>query len=138
MFVTKADLSSSIYPEILQMITRYTDAIINMKLSTAESEIETYLAGRYNIRAELDKTGDARHGYLLSLAIDMAIYHLYSLQESIPDHRTKRYEQAIAILKLIMGGKTPLAGVELAPEPETPPTGGSIAWGGSPPRARLV
>ena len=138
MFITKADLNATLYPEIQSLIARYSDAIVEMNIATAVSEIETYLALRYNIRAALDKTGTDRHTYLLSLARDMAIYHLYSLQETIPAHRTKRYDQAIAMLELIQDGKSTLPGVDPAPEPDGPVIGGQIGYGSNPPRATLA
>jgi phage gp36-like protein len=136
MFLTKQDLDASIYPEIVSMIARYSDAIINMHIATAVSEIETMLGGRYDIKPVLAKTGADRHTYLLSLARDMAIYHMYAPQETIPAHRVKRYDQAIAMLELIQQGKSTLPGVDLAPIPENPTVAGQIGWGSGTPRPR--
>lgn len=138
MFLSKSDLDATVYPEITTMMVRYSDAIINMHLIAAEGDIEMYLAARYAIRPELDKTGNARHKYLLTIARDLAIYHLYSLQETIPAHRTKRYEQAIAMLKMIQDGKSTLPGVDPAPVPDPLPVSGQIGFGSNPRRASLI
>ncbi|GAB3734965.1 phage protein Gp36 family protein [Spirosoma lituiforme] len=138
MFLTKADLDSSLYPEISSMISRYSDAIINMNLVAAEGEIDMYLAARYAIRTELDKTGENRHAYLLTIARDLAIYHLYSLQETIPAHREKRYEQAITLLKLIQQGKSTLPGVDPAPVADAPDAASQIGYGGNARRPTLL
>ncbi len=138
MFITKKDLDASLYPEVADLISRYTDAIINMNLANAIGEIQTMLGARFDIDTALAKTGVDRHPYLLSLARDLAIYHLYSLQETIPKHREKRYDQAIEMLKLIQQGKSTLPGVDLAPVPENPVTAGQIGWGSGKPRPTWI
>lgn len=137
MFLTKKDLDASLYPEISQLMSRYSDAIIDMNLATAEGEISTMLGARYDIGPELTKTGDSRHRYLLSLARDLAIYHLYSLQETIPAHRTKRYDQAIAMLKMMQDGRSTLPGVPYLPTPDPVPSG-QIASGSNARRPTLL
>ncbi|MEZ0611941.1 phage protein Gp36 family protein [Fibrella sp. WM1] len=137
MFLTRQDLSASLYPEIAGAIANYSETIIRMQLARAEGEIETYLANRYLIRPELEKVGEARHEFLLGLARDLAIYHLYALQETIPEHREKRYDQAIAILRLIQKGESALPGVPMVPT-ELPAEGaGAIAWGSGKKRVQL-
>ena len=137
MFLSLVDLDATIYPEIVQMMSRYTDTVITMNLNAAEGDLTLFLATRYDIRAELEKTGDNRNPYLLLLARDLAIYHLYSLQETIPAHRVKRYDQAIAMLKMIQDGKSTLPGVDPAPVSETPVVSGQISYGGNLARATL-
>ncbi len=138
MFVTKIDLSTSLYPEIRDILARYSDTIILAHCATAESEIESYLAQRYYIRPELEKNGDARHKLLLQIARDIAIYHLYQLAETIPAKVVKRYDDAIRLLQEIAKGKIIMPGVPSAPLPEEgTPAGDGIGWGGRTPRAPL-
>lgn len=134
MFITKADLNTSLYPEIAQAIARYSEAIILAKLATAESEIESYLSLRFLIRPELDKVGDARPKLLLSIGLDLAIYHLYASPESIPTHRVKRYEQGIKMLELMARGTIGLPGVPLAPADAAGGSGALISFGSEPRR----
>lgn len=79
MFLSKTDLATSLYPEISQLIARYSEAIILAKLGVAESEIETYLCQRYLIRPELEKVGDARNKFLISIVTDLAIYQTIAI-----------------------------------------------------------
>ena len=136
MFLTKQDLDATVYPEIVSLIARYSDAILNMNFNRAEGDLEAYLSGRYDIGTELARSGATRNKYLLSLSLDLAIYYIYTLQETIPAHRTKRYEQALVMLKMIQDGKSTLPGVDPAPVPDVLPAG-QIAFGGNLPRATL-
>ena len=134
MFLVIADLDASLYPEITAMMTRYGQSIVLAHLATAEGEIETYLGARYDIRPQLEKTGDARHKLLLSMGRDLAIYHMYSLAETTPAHRVKRYDQAIKMLEMMAKGEIQLPGVDPAPVPEEPVLTGAIGWGSAPRR----
>lgn len=135
MFLSKEDLATSLYPEIGQLIARYSEAIILAKLGVAESEIETYLCQRYLIRPELDKTGDNRNKFLVSIGTDLAIYHLYANPETIPANRVKRYDQAIQMLTMMAEGKINLPGVPMAPVVVGGINGGGdVGWGSQPRR----
>lgn len=138
MFLSKTDLSPSLYPQIRDLIARYSDAIILEHCATAESEIESYLGQRYDIRPELEKTGTDRHKLLLQIARDIAIYQLYQLAETIPSIRVKRYDDAIRLLNDIATGKIIMPGVASAPPPEAgTPASEQIEYGGRTPRAPL-
>lgn len=116
MFITKPDLGHTLYPEIRDLLARFSEAVITEKCSVAESEIETWLAAKYHIRPELEKIGNARNSLLMQTAVDMAIYHLYALAGTvIPNIRVKRYEDAIERLKYLATGKILLAGVPATP-----------------------
>lgn len=138
MFLTIADLDASLYPEITSLLTRYGQTVALAHLATAEGEIEAYLSVRFNIRPELEKAGSARHKLLLPIARDLAIYHMYSLAETIPAHRTKRYDQGIKMLELMSEGKISLPGVDPAPLPDEPVLTGNIGWGSAPRRPSLL
>jgi phage gp36-like protein len=138
MFIEKVDLSTSLFPEIRDILARYSDTIILSHCATAESEIESYLSQRYDIRPELEKTGNDRHKLLLQIGRDIAIYHLYQLAETIKNSVVKRYDDAIRLLDDIAKGKIILPGVASAPPPEAgTPAGDQIAFGSRTPRAAL-
>ncbi|WP_080058302.1 phage protein Gp36 family protein [Spirosoma aerolatum] len=137
MLLTKQDLNSSLYPEISGMMARYSDAIIAACLNDADGILTAYLGVRYDIAVELAKSGPARNGYLLALAKDIAIYRLYTLQETIPKHRELLYTQAIEQLKMIQAGKGTLPGISPAPVPDPLPVG-QISYGSNPRRATLL
>lgn len=135
-FITKPDLGGTLHIEIRDLIARFSDAIIQEKCDVAETEIETWLGAKYNIRPELEKQGDARNKLLFQTAVDMAIYHLYVLAgTAIPNIRVKRYEDAIERLKYLAKGQITLAGVPAAPtEGDGAPLVGNILWGSNPKR----
>lgn len=138
MFLTKTDLSSGVFPEIRDELTRYSDAVISVHCTTAEYEVESYLAQRYLIRPELEKTSTARHPLLVQVTRDIAIWHLYQTAETIPNKVVKRYDDAIRILESYASGKTILPGVPSAPPPDAgTPAGDQIGFGSRPPRAPL-
>jgi phage gp36-like protein len=137
MFLTKADLSTELYSEIRDLITRYSDTAIYSYLVRAVAEIQTYLGSRYDIDPELAKTGEDRNKLLVSLGRDLAVYHLYTPLETTPTKRKDRYDQAIRMLEWLAAGKMPLPGVPLAPVDDQTPLAGQIGYGSNPKRPRL-
>lgn len=139
MFIISTDLSTAIYPEIKQAISRSSDIVVLTACKTAEKEIEDSLGRRYLIRPELEKTGDARDPLLVMIGRDIAVYHLYALTESLPAKIVKRYDDAVRVLNDYASGEKTLTGIPAAPEPEaTTPDGKLIGYGGRPPRATLL
>jgi phage gp36-like protein len=114
MYVTKEELNSNIYPEIVNMIESGNGQAVDVHIDTAMKTVSSKLAKYYQIDQEFQKTGDARNSLLVNTIKDIAIYHLYSAVESITNLRVKRYEQAIEFLKEVQAGKTVLWGVPLA------------------------
>ena len=80
----------------------------NTKLETAEriaiDQIKNFVGGRYNcdtIFTPASDEEDIRDKWIVTLTIDIALYHLYSTQnkKDIPEHRGDRYQDAIDWLK---------------------------------------
>jgi phage gp36-like protein len=113
MYVTKEELSSNIYPEIVAMIESGNGNTVDTHINTALKTVSSKLGKYYQIDEEFQKTGDARNSLLVNAIKDIAIYHLYSAAESITNLRVKRYEQAIDFLKEVQEQKTVLWGVPL-------------------------
>ncbi|GAB2586527.1 phage protein Gp36 family protein [Spirosoma areae] len=137
MFINKADLLTNVYPEVVAMATRYDEGILMAHCLTAESEIESHLCGRYDIRPELEKVGDARHKLLLQIAKTLVICYLYQPLETTPTKVDKACDRAAKLLEMLAGGKIKLPGVDPAPIDETSTTGSEIAWGSTPRRPSL-
>lgn len=116
MFITSADLNTSIYPEIRQAISRGQETIVDHHINEALSYIESRLRAKYDITAEFEKTGTDRHPLLLKYTKDIAVYYLYDLPETIPAKRVKAYEDAVKWLDDVVRGYAVLAGVAPAPE----------------------
>jgi len=75
----------------------------------AKSQIRLRLAGRYDCDKIFSMTGDAREPYIVMIAIDIAVYHLYSKKSprQIPEYRQIRYDDAMDWLKDVGNGTTP-------------------------------
>ncbi len=91
------------------------DTVLNQAIGDADGEINGWLAGRYDLPLASVPPG------LVIKACDIARHHLYD--EVVPDVVQKRYDNAIAWLKLVAKGDVSL-GLDGA--------GAEIATGGSP------
>ena len=115
-YCTQDDLLKLV-PELeLAQITAETGdvpdaAVVSEMIAQAGAEIDSYLAVRYML--PLAET-PAR---VKSLAVDMALYHLYSRRSVAPEVRRQKYEDAVAFLKMVGAGKAEIigaAGTEVA------------------------
>lgn len=76
----------------------------------ATAQMRNYLAGRYNVDAIFtpvaDGEEDTRDAYIVMLAIDITLYHLWSKEggNNVPELRTLRYTDALDWLKAIQAG----------------------------------
>ncbi len=138
MYLTTADFDKSIYPEIRTAISRGDAAYVEHQINIALSTIESKISIKYDIATEFNKTGDARNHLLLSIAKNIAIYNLYDTQETIPEHRVKRYDDAMAFLKDIVNGKAVLTGLAPAPVETSNMTYGNMAFGSEPKRVNRI
>lgn len=135
MFITTLDFSSSIFREIREAITRFSETALTECSLRAEQEMISRLAAKYDIVPELAKTGNNRNKMLVGLCVDMAVFHLYKGQENIPNIRVKAYDDAVKLLKDIATGVAALPGVNPAPtEGDNAVKVGQIAWGSKPRR----
>jgi phage gp36-like protein len=98
--------------------TRLSDRIIDIlsdgdfsKLEAASNEasgiIRDRLVDKYQIDAELAKSGSSRNAILVRYVLSLAIYSLYSRipDEEVPERVIKDYDDAMNDLKLISQGK---------------------------------
>lgn len=136
MYISPDELGSNLYPEIQTAINRGETTVAETHINTALQLITSKLASRYAIATELTRTGTARNSLLVNIAKDVAIYYLYSTQETIPNIRVKRYDDAIALLDKLAEGTNILVGVEAAEPPETgqPNVQGDVSHGSKPKR----
>ncbi|MGQ9919851.1 MAG: gp436 family protein [Desulfobacca sp.] len=77
-------------------------AVIEACISKADAEIDTYLASRYQLPFA------AVPAMVQALAVDLAIYHLYSRRSVVPVVRQRNYQQALAFLREVAAGKAEL------------------------------
>ncbi|MFA6690748.1 MAG: DUF1320 domain-containing protein [Saccharofermentanales bacterium] len=81
-------------------------AIVSDCIGQADAEINSYLAVRY--RFPLAATPDR----VKSLSIDIAIYHIYSRRDRIPESRRQKYKDAVAFLKAVALGRAEIIGAD--------------------------
>lgn len=119
-FITIKDYDASIHREILDALIRQDETIIEMVEDRAISEMRGYLARRYDVDAIFYTSGASRNDLILMLALDIAIYHLFTIHnpQKLSSVRTARYERAIDYLKGVAKGTVSIEGAPLLSERE--------------------
>lgn len=104
-FLTKAELSSHLYSENIQVITRGDDTLITAAIDAAVHEAKGYL-GAYDKAAVFAANGPARNQLLLTFVKDIASWHLINLCNAGAEMqlRQDRYERAVNWLKEVQKG----------------------------------
>jgi phage gp36-like protein len=112
-FILEGDYAMQIKEEIAKLLTNPTNWFLSPKLIRAEqtaiSQIRNHIAKRYDcdaIFAPASDTEDNRDQFIVTIVIDIALYHLYSQTglRDIPEHRQQRYQDAIEWLKDVGSG----------------------------------
>ncbi len=95
--ITEGDETTEL--EILEAANKRACDTISIKLSVL-----------YTTDNEFAKIGNDRNGYLLGLAISIALYEIYQRadDEEIPEKIIKNYEDAMDELDKIASGKSPI------------------------------
>lgn len=116
-FILQSDYEMQIRTEILRLLTAPTDFYKNAKLvraeNTAIAQIRNRIGARYDcaqiFAAITEGTDDTRDQWIVTITIDITLYHLYSQTGSkdVPEHRSQRYQDAIDWLKDVGNGNTP-------------------------------
>ena len=128
-YLTATELNSSLYPEIQAAISRGQTTTVELHINEALTYVQSRLSVKYDMEAEFAKTGAARNNLLLKFTKDIAIYYLYDLPETIPDKRTKAYNDAVAFFDDVGRGRTILAGIPPAPENSESANAGTVSFG---------
>ncbi len=81
------------------------DEVVAAAVSQADAEIDSYAGVRYQVPLS------PVSAQVQALAVDLAIYHLYSRRSVAPGARRQKYEAAVAFLKDVAAGQTVLEGV---------------------------
>lgn len=76
--------------------------VLGRALADADAEIDGYLAARYQLPIATPPA------LLVRLAADIARYHLYD--DGLPDTVSKRYADAVTLLKRLANGEVQLVG----------------------------
>lgn len=119
-FIQLEDYDASIHSEILSRLTRDDDAIVEICEDRAIAEMRGYLSARYDVDDIFSAEGAARNQLILMMAIDIAVYHLFSIHnpQKMSQIRKDRYERAVEWLKQVAGFKITIDGAPKLPEEE--------------------
>jgi phage gp36-like protein len=83
--------------------------ILNEAISKAAAEIDSYLGVKYVVPLA------APPARVKALAVELAIYHLYSRRSVVPPVRQQNYEEAVAFLKQVAAGQAVIVGPQGEP-----------------------
>jgi phage gp36-like protein len=146
MFLTADDYGLQIRTEICDLVTDGNSTLLEAAGLTAQTEMESYLRGRYDVEAiftasqAVPAKPDQRNRQVVMYLVDMALYHLHSRQNprNVPQIRQDRYDHAISWLKMARKGELSVGLPEL---PDTnadgsPNTDTILPRGGSLPKQR--
>ena len=119
-FINPEDYDASIHREILGSLTRDDESIVELCEDRAIAEMRGYLSARYDVDAIFSAEGDARNQLVLMMAIDIAVYHIFSIHnpQKMSQIRKDRYERAVEWLKQVAAFKITIDGAPKLPEEE--------------------
>lgn len=111
-FINPEDYDASIHREILASLTRDDAAIVEICEDRAIAEMRGYLVARYDVDAIFSAEGSARNRLVLMMAIDIAVYHIFSIHnpQKMSQIRKERYERAMEWLKQVAAFKIAIDG----------------------------
>jgi len=105
-FIQTSDYNASIHREIIETITRGDDEVVEICEDRAVDEMRSYLSGRYDCNAIFAARGEDRNTLILMMAIDITIYHIFSIHnpQKLSQVRVDRYNRAVEWLKAVAAG----------------------------------
>ena len=108
MFLSKTDLYVTILEDELAEITRNDDVLISNAISSAIAEMKVYLHDSYDTDAIFSASGQQRHGLLVNLGADMAVYFIVARCQAGQElaDREARYKRAVKLLKSFESSET--------------------------------
>lgn len=117
-FIELTDYDASIHREILDALTREDNAVVEICEDRAVEEMRCYLSKRYDCDRIFTRTGDERSQLVLMMAIDIAVYHIFSIHNprNLSPLRKERYERAVEWLRAVAAEEISADGLPLLPE----------------------
>nr|DAN27068.1 MAG TPA: head to tail adaptor [Caudoviricetes sp.] len=128
-FIDLTDYDSSIHKEILGALVRketqpgvanpsYDPEIIETCEDRAVGEMQGYLNKAYDVAAIFSARGKDRHALILMYAIDITLYHLFSIHNpyKMSGIRKDRYDRAMEWLKMVAAGDITIGGAPRLPQ----------------------
>lgn len=133
-YLTAEEISSHLYGEVVDEISRGDVSMMPTAISAAIEEARGYLTMLYDPVAIFAAEGADRNPILLLYVKDIAVWHYIQLSNPAVemDLRLKRYEQAISWLGKAQSGKTnPSLPQPAAPVNEQGQLTTAMKWGGN-------
>ncbi len=117
-FITPEDYGASIHQEILDALTRSDQSIVEICEDRAVAEMRGYIAARYDCDRVFSAEGGERNQHVLMRALDIAIYHIFSIHtpRNMSQIRVDRYERAVEWLKGVQKGIIAVDGLPMVEE----------------------
>lgn len=116
-FISKADYKYQIRTYRLDQILEAADEDEDLMLDSAEGEaiamLRKYLDNRYDMNAELSKSGNDRSKVLLRFAKVLVIYFIYERipDDLVPERVVKNYDEVMKALDKIEEGDADIPGL---------------------------
>ena len=116
-FIDTEDYDASIHAEILDSLLRSDMSLIEICEDRAVAEMRGYMRTRYDVDAIFGARGAERNALVLMMAIDISIYHAFSIHnpQKMSPLRQRRYERAIEWLKGVQTGAIVIDGAPTLP-----------------------
>ena len=124
MFLTTADLGTTIYSYQIAQITDGDESILLQAMASAEEEVRSYLAAiewsdgrpRLDVPAILGATGTGRNALLVRMTATIAKFYIIELcnADIIYETAKERYDRAVTWLRQLARGE-----IKLSTLPET-------------------
>ena len=117
-FIIPEDYDASIHQEILDALIRSDRQIVEICEDRAIAEMRGYLAARYDCDRVFSAVGAERNQLVLMMAIDIAVYHIFSIHNprNLSTLRKERYERAVEWLRAVAAEELSVDGLPLLPE----------------------
>ena len=117
-FIDLKDYDASIHREILDALTREDDSVVEICEDRAIAEMRCYLSKRYDCDKIFSATGGKRNQLVLMIAIDIAVYHIFTIHNprNLSPIRKERYERAVKWLESVADEDISVDGAPLLPE----------------------
>ena len=101
-FLTNDDFTGILAPGVLTKL----GGNLNQAEALSISELDP-LRGKFNIDAELDKSGTARNSVLVRIMVHITAYYLYNTvpDDEVPERITDNWKKELAIIEKMATGK---------------------------------
>lgn len=123
-FINITDYDASIHKEILDSLVRgdATDdtAVVEVCEDRAISEMRSYMNKKYDCDNIFSARSNERHPLVLMMAIDITVYHLWTMHNpyKMSNTRKDRYDRAIEWLKGVSREDIVIDGAPTLPQEE--------------------